>query len=43
MVIVDAPELPAATVRLVAVSVNDAVEELVEEPTVTITVPVEAA
>jgi hypothetical protein len=43
MVIVDVPEAPAATDTLVAASVKLAVDELVELPTVTVTLPLEAA
>ena len=43
MVMVDVPELPAETVRLVAANVNEPLDELVEEPTVTTAVPVEPA
>ena len=43
MVMVDVPELPAETVRLVAANVNEPLDELVEEPTVTTTDPVEPA
>ena len=43
MVMVDVPELPADTVTLVAVNVNEPAAELVEDPTVTTREPVEPA
>ena len=43
MVMVDVPELPAETVRLVAANVNEPLDELVEEPTATTADPVEPA
>lgn len=43
MVMVDVPELPADTVKLVAAKVNEPVVEPVEDPTVTTKDPVEPA
>jgi hypothetical protein len=42
-VIFEVPELPAETVMLVAANVNDPLEEVVEDPSVTTTDPVEPA